>query len=140
MRTTAMLTTVAWLLGGCTFTPLVPAPPVPDATPEQAAAPATEPEPAPRPVAQARVVPQRPQAVRIDNTSIESFRSSWERMRASLSPSQQADLSNAVVRLTFAGYGAANIPTNLRSSPIVPEMVRDRIAGLTYAEIIALSP
>lgn len=139
MRTTAMLTTVAWLLGGCTFTPLVPAPPVPDAAPEQAAAP-PELEPAPQPVAQARVVPRRPQAVRIDNTSIESFRSSWERMRASLSPAQQADLSNAVVRLTFAGYGAANIPTNLRSSPIVPEMVRDQIAGLTYPEILALSP
>lgn len=139
MRTTAMLTTVAWLLGGCTFTPLVPAP-VPAAAPEQAAAPPPEPEPAPQPVAQARVVPRRPQAVRIDNTSIESFRTSWERMRASLSPAQQSDLSNAVVRLTFAGYGAANIPTNLRSSPIVPEMVRDQIAGLTYTEILALSP
>jgi hypothetical protein len=138
MRTTAMLTTVAWLLGGCTFTPLVPAPPVPDAAPEQAAAPPPEPEP--QPVAQARVVARRPQAVRIDNTSIESFRSSWERMRASLSPAQQADLRKAVVQLTFAGYGEANIPTNLRSSPIVPEMVRDRLAGLTFPEIIALSP
>ncbi len=39
------------------------------------------------------------------------------------------------------GYGgAADIPRNLRSSPIVPEMIRDRIAGLTYTEIIALSP
>jgi len=141
MRPTAMLMTVAWLLGGCTFTPLVPAPPVPDAVPQQAAAPPElELEPAPQPVAQARVVPRRPQAVRIDNTSIESFRSSWDRMRATLSPAQQSDLSNAVVRLTFAGYGAANIPTNLRSSPIVPEMVRDQIAGLTYTEILALSP
>jgi hypothetical protein len=61
-------------------------------------------------------------------------------MRASLSLAQQADLSDAVVRLTFAGYGATNIPTNLRSSPIVPEMVRDQIAGLTYTEIIALAP
>jgi hypothetical protein len=141
MRTTAMLTTVAWLLGGCTFTPLVPAPPVADAAPEQAAAPPEpEPEPAPQPVVQARVAPRRPQPVRIDNTSIESFRSSWERMRASLSPAQQADLSNAVVRLTFADYGGANIPTNLRSSPIVPEMVRHQIAGLTFTEILALSP
>jgi hypothetical protein len=140
MRTKAMLTTVAWLLGGCTFTPLVPAPSVPDAAPQQGAAPPPEPEPAAQPVAQARVVPRRPQAVRIDNTSIESFRSSWDRMRATLSPAQQSDLSNAVVRLTFAGYGAANIPTNLRSSPIVPEMVRDQIAGLTYTEILALSP
>jgi hypothetical protein len=141
MRTKAMLTTVAWLLGGCTFTPLVPVPPVPDAAPELTAAP-PEPaaEPAPQPVAQARAVPRRPQAVRIDNTSIEAFRASWERMRASLSPSQQADLSNAVARLTFADYGSANIPANLRSSPIVPEIVRDRIAGLTYTEILALSP
>jgi hypothetical protein len=141
MRTTAMLTTVAWLLGGCTFTPLVPAPPVSDPAPEQASVPPEpELEPAPQPVTQARVAPRRPQPVRIDNTSMESFRASWERMRASLSPSQQADLSNAVARLTFADYGSANIPANLRSSPIVPEIVRDRIAGLTYTEILALSP
>jgi hypothetical protein len=48
MRTRAMVTTVAWLLGGCTFTPLVPAPPVPDAPSEQAAAPPPEPQPAPQ--------------------------------------------------------------------------------------------
>jgi hypothetical protein len=45
-----------------------------------------------------------------------------------------------VTRLTFAPYGdASNLPRNLRDSPIVPEIIRDRIAGMTYAEIIALS-
>ena len=62
-------------------------------------------------------------------------------MRTSLSPAQQTDLNDAIVQLTFADYGdVANYRANLRNSPIVPEMVRHRIAGLTYAEIIALSP
>ena len=117
------------------------APPVPTAEPEpiQAPAPAAEPEPA-APAARAPRVAQRPREVRIDNSSIESFRTSWARLRASLSPTQQADLHSAVTRLTFARYGgASNLPRNLRDSPIVPEIIRDRIAGMTYAEIIALS-
>jgi hypothetical protein len=42
--------------------------------------------------------------------------------------------------LAFDGYGSlADLPRNLRDSPIVPEMIRHRIAGMTYAEIVDLS-
>jgi pyruvate/2-oxoglutarate dehydrogenase complex dihydrolipoamide acyltransferase (E2) component len=140
MRRSAGLTAVALLLGGCASIP--PSPEVPPApAPAQAEAAPPEPEQPPQPAAQPTTTPRRPRAIRIDNTSIESFRTSWERMRTSLSPAQQTDLNDAIVELTFADYGdVGQLPPNLRNSPIVPEMVRHRIAGLTYDEIIALSP
>jgi hypothetical protein len=138
MRTSAMLTAVTLLLGGCAVVTSPPATVRPASLPARAEAP---PERSASATPPPRATPRRPQAVRIDNASIESFRASWERLRSTLSPAQQAALNDAVVELTFARYGGAtNIPGNLRSSPIVPEMIRDRIAGLTYAEIIALSP
>jgi hypothetical protein len=122
MRKSATLTAVAALLGACSS--LGP--------PEVARTPG--------PVPQPKAAAPRARAVRIDNTSLESFRASWQRLRASLSPAQQANLQNAVARLTFEPYGGAtDLPRNLRDSPIVPEIIRDRIAGLTYAEIIELS-
>jgi hypothetical protein len=139
MRKAAILPVVTLLLGGCA----VVSPPRSDVRPEPVPAPPS-PATAAMPPQQAtpqRPAPQRVQAVRIDNSSMESFRASWERMRASLSPAQQSDLSSAVFRLTFAPYGSAtSLPANLRSSPIIPEIVRERIAGLTYAEIVALAP
>ena len=133
-----MLTAVAALLGGCTSLK----PPEPTLRPGPAPAPVARAEPAtppPRPV-QPPVSAPRPREVRIDNTSIESFRASWQSLRASLSVSQRTDLNAAVSRLMLARYGGGtSLPQNLRDSPIVPEMVRDQIAGMSYAEIIALS-
>jgi len=139
MRKSATLTALAALLGACSS--LGPPPSAPEPAPVQAPEPQQpEPAPAPPPVAQPRATPARPREIRIDNTSIESFRSSWERLRASLSPAQQTNLQSAVTRLTFARYGGGtDLPRNLRDSPIVPEIIRDRIAGLSYSEIIALS-
>lgn len=135
---TAMTTMAAALLGACSSmtTPEPVVEPVPVQAPEAPPEPAT---PAPQ-ATPPRAAAQRPREVRIDNTSIESFRSSWQRLRASLSPAQQADLHSAVTRITFARYGGGtDLPRNLRDSPIVPEIIRDRIAGLSYSEIIALS-
>jgi hypothetical protein len=126
------------MLGGCaSHVPPAP-PPAPEPLPATAA-------PAPEPIREAAPppspAPRRPEPIKIDNSTIEAFRVSWERLRASLSPQQQLKLNDAVARLTFARYsGAPNLPGNLRNSPIVPEMIRDRIAGLTYVEIIALTP
>jgi hypothetical protein len=99
--------------------------------------PEARPAEAPRPQA-ARQRP--PAAVRIDNSSLESFRRSWQRLRASLAPAQQTTLDGAVASLAFARYGsAADLPANLRDNPIVPETIRHRIHGMTYAEIVELS-
>jgi hypothetical protein len=144
MRKTAMLTAVTMLLGGCTglMGPMrseTPAEPVPRPVPARAEPTVAEAQaPAPR---QTRATPPRQQEIRIDNSSIDSFRASWQRLRATLSPMQQSDLNDAVVRLAFASYGgASDVPANLRNSPVVPETIRHRIAGLTYAEILALPP
>jgi len=61
-------------------------------------------------------------------------------LRATLSPAQQTTLNNAVASLAFAAYDShSDLPGNLRDNPIVPEMIRHRIAGMTYAEIVDLS-
>jgi hypothetical protein len=138
MRKSVTLTAIAALLGACSSL----GPPAPAPEPAQVRAPEPQPEPAPVPpqAAQPRATPAKPREIRIDNTSIEAFRSSWQRLRASLSPAQQTDLHAAVTRLMFAPYGGGtDLPRNLRDSPIVPEVIRDRIAGLSYSEIIALS-
>lgn len=147
MRKSAILTTVTMLLGGCTGligptrseAPLEPAPAraePPSSLVQTPVPPPVQPQ-APR---QPRATPPQA-AITIDNTSIDAFRASWGRLRSSLSPAQQTDLNDAVVRLAFAPYGGAtNVPANLRNSPVVPEMIRHQIAGLTYAEIIALAP
>ena len=138
MRKSA-LSAVATLLGACSSLSVPPAPsPAPvtaRAEPPQAEAP---PQPAVQPPAPP---PKRPREIRIDNHSIEAFRQSWALLRASLSAAERAALSDAVARLAFVRYGGGtNLPVNLRNSPIVPELIRDRIDGLSYSEIIALQP
>jgi hypothetical protein len=139
MHKSALLTAVLVLLGGCAGL----APPQAEVHPEPAPAEQAPAQPAalPAQAAPPTAAPRAAREIRIDNRSIQSFRSSWERLRTSLSPAQQAKLNSAVAGLAFAGYdGVTNLPLNLRNSPIVPEMVRDRIDGLSYSEIIALGP
>ena len=139
MRNSALNSAIALLLGACSsVSPPPPAAPPPVAArtePSQAEAPpapAVQPQPSP---------PKRPREIRIDNRSIAAFRESWALLRASLSLAELGVLDDAVVRLAFVRYGgASNLPVNLRLSPIVPEMIRDRIDGLSYSEIIALTP
>jgi hypothetical protein len=131
-----MLTAVA-LLSGCTSLNSPPeARPVPMQVPAALPVAAVPSAPAPR------VATRQPrELMRIDNTSIESFRASWQRLNASLSPAEKTKLNGAVARLALARYpGMTDLPKNLRDSPIVPETIRDQIHGLSYAEIMALSP
>jgi hypothetical protein len=141
MRKAALLTAIAVLVGGCSSLDPPPSLARPEPVPERVEPPPDAPPPQPAP--QPRAAAPRPRAAepRIDNSSLDAFRTSWERLRASLTPEQRAMLSDAVTRLAFSGYaGAATLPVNLRNSPIVPELIRDRLAGLTYAEIVALAP
>ena len=129
--------TAAALLGGCTSLN----PPPPEARPLPVQAPEAQPAPAAPSAPAPRVATRQPRDLKIDNTSIESFRTTWQRLNASLSPAEKTDLNNAVARLAFARYpSVADLPKDLRDSPIVPETIRDRIDGLSYAEIVALSP
>lgn len=140
MRKSALNMAVATLLGACSSL----APPPPAARPEPVAARTEPPQVEARPKRAEppqAALPKRPREIRIDNHSIAAFRESWALLRASLSPIELAALNDAVVRLAFVRYdNAENLPVNLRHSPIVPEMIRDRIDGLTYSEILALTP
>lgn len=74
---------------------------------------------------------------RIDGSSIEAFRSSWDHLNNGLSPPEQQQLQIAVIRIALAQYrSATEVPKDL--STIRPEMIRSKIDGMTYTEIIAL--
>ncbi len=139
MRRRLILTGVAVLLGGCASLRGPKPTPLPTAEPPPAAR--SQPQARPAQTPQREIARPRPSTVvRIDNASLESFRSSWQRLRASLSPAQQTSLNGAAASLAFAGYGSlTDLPKNLRDNPIVPEMIRHRIDGMTYADIVALS-
>lgn len=138
MRKSTLNPALAMLLSACSS---LSSPPSLPPAPVAATVEPPQPEAPPPVVRPPAPPPQPPSEIRIDNRSLEAFRESWARMRASLSLAELAALNDAVARLAFVRYGGAtNLPVNLRSSPIVPELIRDRIAGLSYAEIIALSP
>jgi hypothetical protein len=75
---------------------------------------------------------------KIDNTTLESFRASWQTLVSQLKPDDQLQLQFAVVRIALAGYtSATDVPDNLKS--IGPETIRDKIDGMTYADIMRLA-
>ena len=140
MRRSALMSAAVVLLAACAHVDAPPSEvrvsaPLPeeaDAT-ESAAARASAPEPPRR-----TDTPKSPP--RIDSTSLASFRRSWQELYGGLSPAEQARLTSAAAAIAFAPYrGATNVPLDLRYSPIVPEMVRDQIDGMTYLQIIELS-
>ena len=134
MRTLAALAVVT--LGGCISGP----PPVRDAAvPSTAEAAVVAPAAVAPPPPVVRPVPRpAPAAPRIDNASLASFRSSWQKMSDSLSASDRTKLNRAAALIAFAPYGAASVPLSLKDSPIVPEVIRDQIHGMTFAQIVQL--
>jgi hypothetical protein len=109
----------------------------PETTPE---AETTEKTEASASLAEPRPTSEPGSAVRIDNTSLASFRESWQKLYSGLSTAEQTRLRRAAAAIAFAPYsGVTNVPQDLRNSPIVPEIIRDQIDGLTYQEIIELS-
>jgi hypothetical protein len=78
--------------------------------------------------------------VRIDNSSLETFHTTWDQLYQSLSRAERRNLENALVRIAFAPYrSVTEVPPDLLRGPIVPETIRDQIAGMNYAQIIELS-
>lgn len=77
-------------------------------------------------------------AARIDDSSIEAFHASWDKLYNALSRTEQQQLQFAVVRIAMGHYRSAfDVPSNL--SDIGPETIRGEIDGMTYADIIALA-
>lgn len=79
----------------------------------------------------------RPEA-KIDNTTLESFRASWQQLTAQLNRTEQQNLQFAVIRIAMSGYHSAfDVPDSLGT--IGPETIRDKIDGMTYADIMKLA-
>lgn len=80
------------------------------------------------------------QEVRIDATSDKSVEQSFKRMNKSLDQDAQIELVTAIVKLNMVGINSAEemlADPELRSPG--PVRIKDRIAGLTAAEIIELA-
>jgi hypothetical protein len=134
MRTLAISALAVVTLGGCISGP----PPVRDAAVPSTAEAAVVARTAVPPPPVVPVPRPAPAAPRIDNASLASFRSSWQKMSDSLSASDRTKLNRAAALIAFAPYGAASVPLSLKDSPIVPEVIRDQIHGMTFAQIVRL--
>jgi hypothetical protein len=138
MRTSALVSAAAALLGACAHVDAPQTEVAVTAPPVEAIETAEPPVPPPQPQQPPAVTPAA--VARIDNTSLASFRRSWQELYTGLSDAEQARLTSAAAKIAFAPYrGVSSVPLDLRYSPIVPEMIRDQIAGMTYGEIIELS-
>ena len=74
----------------------------------------------------------------IDNTTLESFRASWQQLNAQLNRTEQQKLQFAVIRIAMSGYrSASEVPDNLGG--IGPETIRGKIDRMTYADIMKLA-
>ena len=136
MRTSAIFAVAVVQLGACIYTG---APSEVRTRAPEAAVGRTAPESDVRPSAPPREVRTRAResALRIDSTSLASFRATWQQLYSSLSSTERANLDVAAARIAFSPYGGvAHVPQSLRNSPIVPEMVRQQIDGMTYSQII----
>ena len=75
---------------------------------------------------------------KIDNTTLETFRASWEEVNSQLNPMEQLKLTFAAFRIAMAGYSSAeDVPDSLNSFSV--EAIRGKIDGLTYSDIIRLA-
>ena len=76
--------------------------------------------------------PQQP--LRVDGSTPEAFRSSYSRLNASLSASQQAQLNTAILLL---GVTKLNDPAYQGQSSFGPETLRTELDGKTFDQILA---
>jgi hypothetical protein len=78
--------------------------------------------------------------VRIDGSSDKAVEGSYARMLGSLKGNQQIELGTAIIQLNLVGISSAR---EMLADPALrnpgPVRIKDRIAGLTAAEIIALA-
>ncbi len=80
------------------------------------------------------------QEVRIDATSDKSVEQSYKRMNESLHQEAQIELATAILKLNMVGINSSK---EMLADPALhslgPVRIKDRIAGLTAAEIVKLA-
>jgi hypothetical protein len=77
--------------------------------------------------------------LRIDSSTPETFQSSWDRLRGSLTPQQRSQLDVAILPIAFGKYKSfVNVPSSLLAG-VGPQNVRSEVDGMSFAEILNLA-
>ena len=77
--------------------------------------------------------------LRIDGSTPETFRSSWDRMHKSLTPQQQSQLDVAILPIALGKYKSLlDVPPSLMAG-IGSQNIRAEIDGMSFAEILDLA-
>ena len=87
------------------------------------------------------------ETLKLDTSSLESFKASVANMKASLSDEQQAQLTDALKSLakeemsdvgSLAG-AAAGLATGKDTTEVVYDKLKDKLSGLSFEEVLALA-
>jgi hypothetical protein len=77
--------------------------------------------------------------LRIDGSSTEAFRVSWQRMHHSLTREQQTQLDVAVLPIALGPYKSFTaVPPSLLAG-VGPDNIRTQVDGMTFEQILALA-
>jgi hypothetical protein len=77
--------------------------------------------------------------LRIDGSTPEAFRSSWDRLHKSLTAQQQSQLDVAILPIALGKYRSLlDVPPSLMAG-IGPQNIRTEIDGMSFAEILDLA-
>jgi hypothetical protein len=77
--------------------------------------------------------------LRIDSSTSETFQSSWDRLRWSLTRQQQSQLDLAIVPIALGKYKSfSDVPTSLLAG-IGPQNIRPDVDGMSFTEILDLA-
>ncbi|MCK0069675.1 DUF6694 family lipoprotein [Kordiimonas laminariae] len=87
------------------------------------------------------------ETLKLDTSSLESFKSSVANMKASLTDEQQAQLTDALKSLAKAEMSdvgslagaAAGLATGKDTTEVVYDKLKDKLSGLSFEEVLALA-
>jgi hypothetical protein len=77
--------------------------------------------------------------LRIDSSTSETFQSSWDRLRGSLTQQQQSQLDLAILPIALGKYKSfVDVPPSLLAG-IGPQNIRSDVDGMSFTEILDLA-